>query len=187
MNKLFLLSGACLLAALMSAPAEAGNFKTYRNADYERPYTSWTEENRTTGRTTHGKLDRPEHVMRRPEHYEFLPYVSNWDAQHKHPQQWQGQDWDTSMWNKHWTPDSAVKKLFEGRVFKRQYMRSSTVPVLELGPIFYQLSDLDQRRTLKLLADTTGIFGKGFGMVELRDWNTRDVVGSYTPQGMYLN
>jgi len=187
MKKLFLLSGACLLAALMSAPAEAGNFKTYRNADYEKPYTSWTEENRTTNRTTHGKLDRPEHVMRRPEHYEFLPYVSNWDAQNKHPQQWQGQDWDPAMWNKHWTAESTVKKLFEGRVFSRQYMRGGKMPVLELGPIFYQLSDLDQRRTLKLLTDTSGIFGKGFGMVELRDWNTRDVVGSYTPQGMYLN
>ena len=90
------------------------------------------------------------------------------------------------MWNKHWTAESTVQKLFEGRVFNRQYMRTAKMPVLEVGPIFYQLSDLDQRRSLKLLADTTGIFGKGFGMVELRDWNTRDVVGSYTPQGMYL-
>jgi hypothetical protein len=186
MKKLFLLSSACLIAALMSQPAEAGHFKTYNNRDYEVQNSGWPSENRTVNRTPQGNDTVPPFLRVRPEHYEFTPRVSNWDAQNNHPQQWQGQDWDTSMWNKHWTPKSAVGKLFEGRIFARQYMRPK-VPVLELGPRFYQLSDLDQRRTLKLLADTTGVFGKGFGMIELRDWKTRNVVGNYTPQGMYLN
>jgi hypothetical protein len=180
----------CLSAALCLWPlsADAGSFKTYNQTDYERPYNAaWMEENRTVNRTPSGTIYYPEYFVQRPEHYEFLPQVSNWDVQNMHPQQWQGQDWEPAQWNPaQWTPEVAVKKFYAGGIFRRQYMRGKT-PVLELGPRFYNLSDLDQRRTLKLLTDYTGIFGRGHTLVELRDWNNKSVVGRYTPQGMYLN
>lgn len=63
------------------------------------------------------------------------------------------------------------------------------MPVLELGPTFYKISDLDQRRALKLLADFpfTGVFNEGFLVVEPRDWHTAEIVGTYTPKGMFMN
>lgn len=183
---MFVLGAAALLAAAAPA-ARAGHFKDYNDRNYERLNPTWHEEDRTQNRTPSGVIEYPHWLMDRPEHYEFLPLVSNWDAQNKHPQQWKGQDWDPSKWDgKMWTPEIAVQKFYEGRIFERQYMRNN-MPVVVLGPTFYKLSDLDQRRTLKLLSDHTGIFGKGYQMVELRDWNTKAVVGSYTPRGMYLN
>ena len=58
---------------------------------------------------------------------------------------------------------------------------------MELGPTFYKLSDLDQRRTLKLLTDHGAVFKRGYKIVELVDWWTHDVVGAYTAKGMFLN
>jgi len=60
-------------------------------------------------------------------------------------------------------------------------------PAVELGPTFYKLSDLDQRRTLKLLVDQANIFGQGYKAVDLFDWYTHDAVGLYTAKGMFLN
>jgi hypothetical protein len=180
-----------VLLCLASPQSFAGHFKTYDQTGYEPSNLnpSWSEEDRTANRTPTGQVIYPHWLLDRPEHYEFLPNVSNWDAQNKHPQAWQGQDWDPSRWNSdRWTPSIAVQKFYEGRIFDRQYIRNGHMPVLMLGPRFYVLSDLDQRRTLKLLTDYTGIFNKkGYTMIELRDWHTKQVVGSYTPQGMYLD
>jgi hypothetical protein len=187
-SRLMLACAACALG-LLSAPASyAGHFNTFDDSSYETNLNpSWHEEDRTVNRTTSGMVEYPSWLMARPEHYEFLPLTSNWDAQNKHPQQWKGQDWDPSKWDgKLWTPEIAVHKFYEGRIFDRQYMRGK-IPVLVVGPTFYKLSDLDQRRTLKLLSDYTGIFGKGYEMMELRDWHSKKVVGAYTPRGMYLN
>lgn len=151
------------------------------------PAVSGAEEARTANRTPAGVVFYPGWLFDRPEHAEFLPYTSNHDPLHQHPAQWEGQDWDPSAWNdSQWRSEVAVTRLFEGGVFRRQYMRRS-IPVLELGPRFYQLSGLDQRRSLKLLADTSGIFENGAAMIELRDWYKQNVIGNYTPQGMHLN
>lgn len=144
---------------------------------------------RTVNRLPAGDAFAPQHFYDKPEHYGFKPGVSEWDPHHKHPQQWDGQDWDPSMWNKDWTPEIALNKAFHARIFERQYMRKGKppVPVLELGPKFYKLSDLDQRRYLKLLADYTNVFGEGFPIVQLNDWHTQKIIGTYTPKGMFLN
>jgi hypothetical protein len=60
------------------------------------------------------------------------------------------------------------------------------IPVLEVGPTFYKLSDLDQRRALKLLAQYTEVFERGYTQIDLRDWKTRSSVGHFTPKGMFL-
>lgn len=150
---------------------------------------AYQEEMRTANRTATGEHIYPEWVLELPEHYEFLPYTSNHDPQNDHPQQWQGQDWDPSMWNAQWTPETAVHKFYQARIFTRQYMTrgKNGLPVLELGPTFFKISDLDQRRTLKLLVDDSGVLADGFDVVVLKDWYTKDVVGSYTARGMQLN
>jgi hypothetical protein len=145
-------------------------------------------EQRTARRTTIGQILYPDFLFKKPEHYEFLPYTSNYDPQNQHPQQWDGQDWDSSAWNaEQWTPRVALTKLYQNRTFVRQSARGKDVGVLVVGPTFYKLSDLDQRRSLKLLADYTQLFEHGYGVIELRDWSTNEVIGHYTKRGMHLN
>lgn len=188
-SRFLLVAGAALLLALNVSAARAGHFTSWEETSGQQAINpTWHEEDRTVNRSVGGVVEYPHWLMDRPEHYEFTPYVSNWDAQNKHPQQWKGQDWDPSKWDgKLWTPEIAVHKFYEGRIFERQYLRDNKMPVLVLGPTFYHLSDLDQRRTLKLLTDYTGIFAKGYQMVELRDWHSKKVMGAYTPRGMFLN
>lgn len=148
---------------------------------------AYDEENRTVNRTVLGRIIVPDRFFNKPEHYEFTPLVSNQDPQNQHPAAWDGQDWDVSKWEKGWTADSALQKFFKARIFERQYMNGDKMPVVELGPTFYKLSDLDQRRTLKLLTERMAIFKKGYNVVGLADWSTHDMVGTYTPKGMFLN
>lgn len=160
------------------------------------PAVSKAEETRTAGRTLSGHIVYPRHFFATPEHYEFLPMTSNHDPHNQHPQQWDGQDWDPAGWNENWTTEKTLKRFFENHTFSKQYMGGSKrvnndkiqaqIPVLEVGPTFYKLSDLDRRRSLKLLADYTQVFGKGFEMIELRDWRSHETIGSYTPKGMFL-
>lgn len=182
---------ACLvLGCGLSAPALAGHFPNDYDGDFSLPSQWQNEEARTAGVLPNGEIFYPYYMTARPEHYGFLPEVSNWDPQNKHPQQWQGQDWDPAMWNhEQWTPEIAIQKFYQARYFEKQYMRSGKppIPVLELGPRFYGLSDLDQRRMLKLLTDYNKVFEQGFPVVELTDWHTKKLVGTYTAKGMFLN
>jgi hypothetical protein len=148
------------------------------------PGFAGSDEDRTVSRTVFGRIIYPERFFAKPDHYEFLSMNSNRDP---HPHAGDGQAWDTRQWNSWWTPEAAVKKLFKARIFERQYMRNGQIPVVELGPAFYQLSDIDKRRTLKLLTDYDAIFKQGYGMVELVDWLTSGFIGAYTPRGMFLN
>jgi len=156
-----------------------------------------TAEQRTAGRSPDGLSIFPKWVFQRPEHYDFLPMTSNHDPHHQHPQQWDGKDWEPAAWDgQKWTAESALKGFYKNHTFHKQYMAGAErvnnpgvqaqIPVLEVGPTFYKLSDLDQRRALKLLAQYTGVFEKGFTQIDLRDWKTRDSVGHFTPKGMFL-
>ena len=151
------------------------------------PALAYDEPNRTANRSVMGRVITPDWIFEKPDHYEFTPLVSNQDPQNQHPGAWEGQDWDPSKWGPDWTPDIAIQKFFRARIFEKQYMAAGQMPVVELGPTFYKLSDLDQRRTLKLLTDRYEIFKSGHKVVELEDWSTHDIVGTYTPKGLFLN
>lgn len=156
------------------------------SASFAVPGFAYGEPNRTAHRTILGYPVYPDWIFNKPPHYEFTPLVSNSDPKTQHPGAWDGQDWDPAQWNKSWTPEVAIRKFFKARIFEKQYMKGD-VPVVELGPTFYKISDLDRRRTLKLLTDNAGIFTQGYGQVALVDWSTHDVVGTYTPKGLFLN
>lgn len=155
-------------------------------ASAARPGFAYDEPNRTQHRTILGYPTYPDWIFNKPEHYEFSPLVSNSDPLTQHPAAWSGQDWDPAAWNKKWTPAVAIRKFFQARIFEKQYMKGDE-PVLVLGPTFYKISDLDRRRTLKLLTDDAGLFKQGYNHIALVDWSTHDVVGTYTPKGMFLN
>ncbi len=109
----------------------------------------------------------------------------SWSSRHYHPAQWEGMDWDPQAWNENWTPAVALARLYNGGVLHDQY--AERVPVLEVGPRFYELSDLDQRRSVKLAVDYYGMLEQKSGLVELRDWHTHDRIGVYTQSGMMLD
>lgn len=149
------------------------------------PSTPIDESDRTQGRSTSARSIYPQAFFERQPYHEFLPGESNWDAQHRHPAQWLGQEWDPSLWNKDWPVERVIHHLYELRVFDGQAMEDN-MPVLVLGPTFYKISDLDRRRSVKLLVDQSKIFDRGFTLITLRDWYTKDVIGTYTEKGLYL-
>ncbi len=150
------------------------------------PGFAYDEPDRTEHRTVLGYPVYPDWLFDKPDHYEFSSSVSNSDPLTQHPHQWDGQDWDPKKWNYQWTPEIALQKFFQARIFVKQYVNWHATPVVELGPTFYKLSDLDQRRTLKLLVDQTGVLQDN-SAVQLNDWYTHDPVGIYTAKGMFLN
>lgn len=172
---------AGLLLSVQQAQAYNGEFtEEYKNG--------FAEEDRTANRDVSAKIAYPGWLTAMPEHYPFLPHTSNTDAQNDHPAQWDGQDWDSSKWDgQDWTPEKTIRRFYSSKILTSQYMDGKRVPVLELGPTFFRLSDLDQRRVLKLVADHSGIFERNFKMIDLRDWHTKKSVGAYTPRGMFLN
>jgi hypothetical protein len=153
----------------------------------EQPSSAF-EENRTNNRSPSGILFFPNWLIAKPEHYEFLPQRSNHDPQNTMAPQWDGQEWDTAAWDGvNWTPEKAIERFYVNKTFKRQYMSSRDLPVLVVGPTFYKLSDLDRRRSVKLLVDHEKVFDSGIGAVELRDWDTNEIIGNYTKKGLLLN
>lgn len=142
------------------------------------------DENRMSGRTIDGIISHP--FIAYPDPFaEFKP--KGWDARNYHPEQWQGMDWDPAAWNKNWTPEKTLERMYRSGVLYRQYLDHRT-PIVEVGPRFYEFSDLDQRRTLKLLCDYFHVFEKNFSFVEVRDWKSRDKIGIYTKStGMSLD
>ncbi len=152
------------------------------------PESAFNEPDRTADRSVSAASVMPGWLFNTPDYYEFSPLVSNSDPETQHPHQWDGQDWNPAMWNPRWTPDIAIQKFYNAGIFAAgPALEPWTKPTVVLGPTFYQLSDLDQRRTLKLLVDQREYLKKGYSYVSLVDWHTHDVVGAYTAQGMFLN
>lgn len=174
----------CILSAAIVAAVAMPLGAAFAADDYVSPFA---DQDRTTGRSVNGDMLYPKWLLQHPEHYEFSPLISNHDPQNRHPAQWEGQDWDPSMWNENWTPEKTIDRLFQNGVFAKQFIRREAVPVLVLGPTFFKLSDLDQRRSIKLVTDYSDLFNRGYEMVELRDWHSGKTVGSYTHKGMQLN
>ncbi len=108
-------------------------------------------------------------------------------GKHDHPQQWQGQDWDPAAWGKDWTPETTLDRMYAAGILYHQYFSFRT-PVIEVGPRFYKLSDLDQRRTLKLVNDYYSVAENGYSFFEIRDWNTHQRIGIFSKiAGMQLD
>jgi hypothetical protein len=210
------IAAAVCTLALMPAPAQAldidgqprtsertvtGQTRFYNDdlGTQEVMGQGYSEPERTVHRTVRGETFFPNGWFLRPEHDEFLPYHSNFDIQNSQPAAWDGQDWDSSMWDKNWTPEIALKKFFKAQIFtglyhhidrKTRKNKTAGTPVIELGRTFYKLSDLDQRRTLKLLVDNTDGL-KDAPVIGLIDWYTKKLVGAYRQNGseqtMFLN
>ncbi len=79
-----------------------------------------------------------------------------------------------------------IQGFFNVGIFKRQYT-DDDVPVLEVGPRFYDLSGYDKRRVLRVLDDQYKITSAHEnGMFTLTDGRTGKPIGLYTANGLQL-
>lgn len=139
----------------------------------------FAQENRTQGRDVSGQV-----VQYRFKTYDpYAKYKSQgYDTRMTFPHMWDGQDWETPAWNASWTPERAIHAFYANGTFQKEVMRDG-LPGLRVGPTFYKLSDHDQRRAVKLLTDTRGLFANGQQTrLQLFDWATSENIGSYGPE-----
>ncbi len=150
-------------------------------------------ENRTSARTVTGDIHElrqgsfPIHLSPRKKksynNWSFRPKTDPRFYKYRHQQQWSGMEWDPSLWTDDVTDESVLRSMYQSDIFRRQYVSKKDRPVVEVGPKFYKLSDLDRRRSLKLIADYFEFFENGFVAFEVRDWRKSKKIGEYTRYG----
>lgn len=103
-----------------------------------------------------------------------------------HPAQWEGISWDTKRLKEMgWSADRALDDLYYGDVIKKTYVKKGK-PAVKVGRGYFELSDLDQRRALQLLAEHTEIFDRGHPYFLVYSAKHRRVIGSYSKSGLQL-
>lgn len=101
-----------------------------------------------------------------------------------HPARWDDITWEAEKWHgSGWTADRVLDNLFHYGAFDKLEEGGDT-PSLHIGAKFFELSDLDQRRSLELLADHTGIFDKGYREFEIYSTPHRRIIGHYNRNGL---
>lgn len=143
------------------------------------------DDTRTAGRTVAAYKFNNKPVNPKPTDYsDVLPQF--WDAKDSHPAQWEGMDWDPKLWHSDkWTCSKAMKRFFDNGVFKRRTSKKGKL-IVEVGPMFHKLSDLDQRRSLKLLGSHFKVFENGHLRYVVRDGQTKKTMGYVTKDGVSL-
>lgn len=123
-----------------------------------------------------------------PEHWEnqgFRPYME--PPKLTHNSQWDYDDWKSSDWLQQ--KDSKmhlINGFYNADILRNQYM-DDDMPVLEIGPNFYNLGGHDKRRITQMVDETFNITGDNlFGSFMLYDWQSKDPIGVYTQYGLQL-
>lgn len=124
------------------------------------------------------------HMKKRKKHsWSYAPTLDPIWHKYRHPEQWKGLGWDTSAWPEGMTDEDVLNAMYGANIFRRQYVNRKNKAIVEVGSTFYKLSDLDKRRSLKLLADYFDFFGSGHAAFEVKDWKTRQRIGEYNKKG----
>ena len=121
--------------------------------------------------------------------WSYQPALDPIWAKYRHGQQWEGLYWDTARWPADMSEEQVLKAFYGADIFRRQYVidkKHQAKAVLVVGPTFYKLSDLDRRRSLKLVADHFNFFDSGFTGFDVTDWRTREKIGEYNEKGFQL-
>ena len=123
-----------------------------------------------------------------PSHWanlDFVPYLQN--GKDPHNSQWNDSKWEPDHWTKQRGSDEAVlRRFYAADVLRDQYFDEG-VPVLEVGPNFYNLSGYDKIRVAEMVDNAYGITsGKMSGMFMIYDWQSKKAVGAYTRYGLQI-
>ena len=144
--------------------------------------TAAKNEARTAGRVVNPEMSK---AHKRYWGVETTPFTRGGPVlEQEHPARWDGIVWDPEKWEgSGWTADRVINNLFHYGAFKRLSIYGET-PILRVGKKFFELSELDQRRSLDLLAKDTHIFEKGYTSFKvIADEDGRDI-GTYRATGL---
>lgn len=99
---------------------------------------------------------------------------------------WQPQQWDQSTYH----TDAVLTRIQRADIITSSYFDQSlfsrAVPIVEVGPNFYHLSNQDKTNVISYFNqayDITNVYG-GF---YLRDWRSGYIIGEFGPSGLFLN
>jgi hypothetical protein len=124
-----------------------------------------------------------------PSHFknhDFEPYLDR--AKFPHNSQWSDKDWKSEYWVQQRDNDEMkmLRSLYFADIFRDQYF-DDEIPVLEVGPNFYNLSGYDKRRVTALVDDVYEVTASHEdGIFMIYDWHTRKTIGVYTKYGLQL-
>lgn len=121
------------------------------------------------------------------------------------PAQWEGKDWDPAAWPiSYQNKKKFTQNLFDADIIRDQYIKKGymnvrdtysnveytenggRVPVVEVGPNFYRLSDHDQYRVCDTLNQLYGATTGKYGGYVLTDWYSGKIIGEYSKSGLTL-
>jgi hypothetical protein len=119
------------------------------------------------------------------ENQDFEPYLDT--AKEPHNSQWNSINWKPEDWiSQRGGENNMIRSLYFADIIRDQY-EDNGVPVLEVGPNFYNLSGFDKRRVTELFDEVYEItLSKENGMYMLYDWDTEEPIGAYTKYGLQL-
>ena len=122
-------------------------------------------------------------------HWENLdfnkPYYE--PAKAPHNSQWDYDDWKSGDWfAQKDTQAQLINGFYNADILRDQYM-DDDMPVLEVGPNFFNLGGQDKRRVTQIVDEAFGITGSDiFGSFMIYDWESKKPIGIYTQQGLQL-
>ncbi len=117
---------------------------------------------------------------------DFIPYYDN--GTDPHNSQWSDSTWTPADWIKAsgGNGESLVQTWLANGIIAGSYKDSDGIPYLDVGPNFYHLSGYDKRRVTETLDAIYQITAKKPSMYYLKDPATKQVIGTYTKQGLTL-
>lgn len=124
-----------------------------------------------------------------PGHWNNLNFESPYmyDGKTPHNTQWDKEDWKPQDWIvQRGSGVGLIESWYLSGIIQDQYMRYD-VPVLEVGPAFYDLGGFDKRRIMQTVDAVYRITSrKENGMFRLRDGESGDFIGLYSSHGLML-
>lgn len=131
-----------------------------------------------------------------PSHWEgqdFKPFLM--PPAHPHNRQWDlrledkgkgnYEQWTVEDWEKSDNGEAVINGFFEADILRDQIVRRN-VPVLVVGPNFYNLSGFDKRRVTDLMNSVYNITDTRTGHFQLKDDETGELIGYYDRFGLRL-
>jgi hypothetical protein len=112
--------------------------------------------------------------------YDFTPYLD--DAKNSHPVYNDNRDWQPAHWVDQFEGGATefVSRGYRAGIIHKQKIKGG-VPILVVGPGFYDLSAYDQRRYVRTIDYIYGMTQAAPNVLMIRDWKSGHVVGAVDP------
>ncbi len=122
-----------------------------------------------------------------PSHFEKLDFEKRLmqDTRTDHNRQWDQIDWQAQDWIAQRKSGLAlVERFYDVGIISNQYMKND-IPVLEVGPSFYNLGGFDKRRVVETVDEVYEITSsKTNGAFHIYDSETHEPIGFYSGTGL---